>query len=60
VRTNSRVISASSMRRTANTCLASSTAGAATKAPRAGSSRMSLFCESWNSAWRTSVRETPK
>jgi hypothetical protein len=39
---------------------ASSTVGAATKAPRAGSRRTSLFCASWNSACRTSVRETPK
>jgi hypothetical protein len=34
--------------------------GAATKAPRAGSRRIRRFCDSWNSAWRTSVRDTPK
>ncbi len=55
-----RTISASSMRRTAKTWRASSTEGVATKAPRAGSSRIRRFCDSWNSAWRTRVRETPK
>ena len=34
--------------------------GAATNAPRAGSSVMRRFCESWNKACLTRVRDTPK
>ena len=48
------------MARTSKTWCASSTLGLATKAPRAGSSVTSRSRLSWLSAWRTSVRDTPK